>query len=290
MLDDEDETDQSAYAGRGSVGTKRDNVIDFYLRAINDGKPREATAAHVGDRLIQHSSGVKDGADGFIEFAERFAEQNPSRYARVIRSIADGPYVFLHTFQSLNHGQTEWVTTNFFALDSNDRITEHWDVVAPHISEKWSRRSVTDGPTDIVGLEHTDDNKALVRALIEHVLIQHSKHETIDQYLASDVIEHNASSPDGRSPLREAARSESPFVYEEIVLLVGEGNFVASLCRARRAGTPLAHVDIFRLEAGKIVEHWDNTEVVPPRDGVGQLRQVLTAGRSRCSEGWITLA
>ena len=263
VIDDEDEIDQSAYAGRGSIGTRRDNVIDFYLRSINDGQPWEAASAHVGDRLIQHSSGVKDGADGFIEFAERFAERNPSRYARVIRSIGDGPYVFLHTFQSLNHGQTEWVTTNFFAHDSNDRITEHWDVVAPHISEKWSRRSVTDGPTDVVDLEHTDGNKALVRALLEHVLIQHSEQETIDQYLASDLIEHNASLPDGRSPLREAATSVSHFVYEEVVLLVGEGNFVASLCRARRAGTPLAHVDIFRLEAGKIVEHWDNTEVVP---------------------------
>ena len=264
VLDDEGEMEQGAYAGLGSVGTKRDNVIDFYLHVINDGKPREAVAAHVGDRLVQHSTGVRDGADGLIEFAERFAEQHPHRYARVIRSIEDGPYVFLHTFQSLNHGQTEWVTTNFFALDSNDRITEHWDVVAPHISEKWSRRSVTDGPTDVVDLEHTDDNKAHVRALIEHVLIQHRKHETIDHYLAGDLTEHNASLSDGPSPLRQAARSKSQFVYEEVVLLVAEGNFVATLCRARRAGTPLAHVDIFRLEAGKIVEHWDNTEVVPP--------------------------
>jgi predicted SnoaL-like aldol condensation-catalyzing enzyme len=264
VLDDEDDIEQAAYAGRGRVGTKRDNVIDFYLRAINDGKPREATAAHVGDRLVQHSTGVRDGADGFIEFAERFAEQNPWRYARVVRSIADGPYVFLHTFQSLNHGQIEWVTTNFFAHDSDDRITEHWDVVAPHTSEKWSRRSETDGPTDIVGLEHTDDNKALVRTLLEHVLIQHDEHESIDHYLANEYIEHNVALADGRSLLREAARSDSRFVYDEVVLLVGEGNFVATLCRARLAGAPVAHVDVFRLESGKVVEHWDNTEVVPP--------------------------
>jgi SulP family sulfate permease len=264
VIDEEGENDVTAYAGRGRVGTKRDNVIDFYLRAFNDGKPREAAATHVGDRLVQHSTGVRDGADGFIEFAERFVEQNPRRYARVIRSIADGPYVFLHTFQSLNRGRSERVTTEFFANDSNDRIVEHWDVVAPHVSEKWSRRSVTDGPTDIVGREHTDDNKAFVRALIERVLIQHRKHDAIDRYLASDFIEHNASLPDGRSPLRDAARADGDFVYEEIVLLVGEGNFVATLCRVQQAGTPVAHVDIFRLEPGRIVEHWDNTEAVPP--------------------------
>ena len=39
VLDDEDETDGRAYAGRGRVGSKRDNAIDFYLLAISAGTP-----------------------------------------------------------------------------------------------------------------------------------------------------------------------------------------------------------------------------------------------------------
>jgi len=51
-----------------------------------------------------------------------------------------------------------------------------------------------------------------------------------------------------------------------VVLLVGQGNFVATLCKAARKGQPFAQVDIYRLEDGKIVEHWDNAEPVPPEE------------------------
>jgi len=39
---------------------------------------------------------------------------------------------------------------------------------------------------------------------------------------------------------------------------------VATLCKASWAGQPLAQVDIFRIENGLMVEHWDNSEPVPP--------------------------
>ena len=55
-------------------------------------------------------------------------------------------------------------------------------------------------------------------------------------------------------------------IYEEIVLMVGRGNFVATLCKVSWEGNPLAQVEIVRLEGGKIVEHWDNVEPVPDSD------------------------
>ena len=48
------------------------------------------------------------------------------------------------------------------------------------------------------------------------------------------------------------------------MLLVGQGNLVATLCRATWEDAEYAQVDIFRLEDGLIVEHWDNVEPVPP--------------------------
>lgn len=50
------------------------------------------------------------------------------------------------------------------------------------------------------------------------------------------------------------------------VLLVGKSNFVATLCKAEWDGKPYALCDIFWLEDGKIVEHWDNAEEVLPAD------------------------
>ncbi len=50
---------------------------------------------------------------------------------------------------------------------------------------------------------------------------------------------------------------------DEIVLCVGKGNFVATLCKARSDGRDHAQVDVFRVEGGLVVEHWDNAELVP---------------------------
>lgn len=62
---------------------------------------------------------------------------------------------------------------------------------------------------------------------------------------------------------RLAQGEDRQLTYDKIVLIVGRGNFVATLCNANWEGNPLAQVDIVRLEGGKIVEHWDNVEPVP---------------------------
>ena len=80
-------------------------------------------------------------------------------------------------------------------------------------------------------------------------------------------LQHNPEVADGRDHFAKLARAENrPLNYDEIVLCVGSGNFVATLAKANWEGAPLAQVDIFRLEDGRIVEHWDNSEPVPEHD------------------------
>ena len=72
---------------------------------------------------------------------------------------------------------------------------------------------------------------------------------------------------DGLEHFKPLALSNDRFlIYDEIVLPVGQGNFVATLCKASWEGQPLAQVDIFRIEIGLVVEHWDNAEPVPPEE------------------------
>jgi predicted SnoaL-like aldol condensation-catalyzing enzyme len=92
--------------------------------------------------------------------------------------------------------------------------------------------------------------------------------ENIDAYISDEqYIQHNADVPDGLEHFKPLALAEDkPLIYEEVVLLVGQGNFVATLCKASWEGQPFAQVDIFRIKNGKIVEHWDNAEPVPPEE------------------------
>ncbi len=265
ILDDEEGVDEHLYAGR-HTGQKRDHAVGFYLRALRDGEPREAVEGHVGDRYLHHGTDDVDGPEQLIGLVEDFVERNPVRYVRVVRTIEDGRYVFLQGFQSLNRGKDQWVTTDFFATDANDRIVERWQVVAPYVHEAQADRTSIDGPTEVVDLERTDENKALVRELVTQVLIPGDDPSRIDDYLSERYIEHDPSLLDGTSSLRELVISgEVPVAYDELLLLVGQGNFVATLCSAHRDGRRTAHVDLFRLEHGRIVEHWGNAEAVPDR-------------------------
>jgi predicted SnoaL-like aldol condensation-catalyzing enzyme len=47
---------------------------------------------------------------------------------------------------------------------------------------------------------------------------------------------------------------------------LAEGNFVLSICEGRLDGQHSSFYDLFRLAKGKIIEHWDTIEPIPPRN------------------------
>ena len=250
------------------MGRKLENATNLYMKGIRDGNAREAVTEYTGDRYTQHSTGVRDGIEGFVEFFEPFLERNPIRDIQVIRGWEDGQYVFVHVYQSLNHGESQWVTTDFFDTDENDKIIEHWDVISAYAASTPSGHTSVDGPTEITDLDKTEANKAIVRAMIEDVLMVGGDPTKIDAYISAETyIQHNKDVADGLEHFKRLALAEHPpLIYTDLHLLVGCGNFVATLCRAEWEGAPYAQVDIFRLENGKIVEHWDNVEPVSPEE------------------------
>ncbi len=250
------------------MGVRTDNAIGLYMLGIRDGMPREAQDAYTGDRYTQHSTGVKDGREGFIEFFDEFIERNPDRDIEVLRAWEDGRHVFVHALQILNGGESQWVTTDFFDTDENGKIVEHWDVIAEYVPQTPSGHTSVDGPSEVVDLGRTEENKAVVRSFIDDVMMTGGDPGLLDRYISSEqYVQHNPEVEDGLESFRRLAAAEDRSLnYDEIVLLVGQGSFVATLCKANWQGAPLAQVDIFRLEDGLIVEHWDNSEPVPPAE------------------------
>jgi predicted SnoaL-like aldol condensation-catalyzing enzyme len=55
-------------------------------------------------------------------------------------------------YQSLNDGEAEWVTTDFFDTDENDKIIEHWDVISKYAPKTPSGHTSIHGPTEITDL------------------------------------------------------------------------------------------------------------------------------------------
>lgn len=249
------------------MGQKLNNAKNLYLEGIRDGNARAAVTKYTGARYTQHSTGVRDGVEGFVEFFEPFIARNPKRHIDIVRGWEDGQYVFVHAYQSLNDGESQWVTTDFFDTDENDKIIEHWDIIAPFRGANASGRTAIDGPTEITDFDKTVENKQVVRDMLQQVLVRGGDVNRIDEFIAEGYLQHNPEVPDGLTAFRKLALDPNrPLWYSEIVLLVGKGNFVASLCKAEFDGKPYAQADIFRLEDGKIVEHWDNVEPIGPKE------------------------
>lgn len=245
----------------------KEHAIALYMVGIRDGNPRAALDANIGDRYTQHSTGVKDGKDGFLEFFEPFLERNPVRQMEIKRALQDGRHVFLHAYQNLNNGDAEWVTADFFDSDQDGKIVEHWDVIAPYNRLNPSCRSNIDGPTEVTDLDKTARNKRLVIEFIEYCLIDNRLDLLGDFVHPRCLQQHSPMIGDGLDAiLQEFDPEHNKLSYQECVLAVGEGNFVATLNRTRWDKTDQCQCDLFRVDDGRIIEHWELAEPVPPRE------------------------
>ncbi|MGW9075803.1 nuclear transport factor 2 family protein [Streptomyces kronopolitis] len=245
---------------------KLDNARALYLEGIRDGQVQQALDKYVGDRYTQHSTGVADGKDGFEAFFKPFLQRNPQRDIEVVRAIEDGPYVFLHVAQTLG-GTTHWVTADLFDTDEQDRLVEHWDVIAAGGLTSPSGHAQTDGATQVTDLDRTEANKAHVAEFIAEVL-QSGRTDRITDYIsAHQYVQHSpqiADGIDGFAAFTAGLTADGKaLTYTKVHHLIGQGNFVVTLSEVDRAGAPSAVFDIFRLHNGLIVEHWDVAEPIP---------------------------
>ncbi len=107
----------------------------------------------------------------------------------------------------------------------------------------------------------TDDrpqrNKALVLEAMTS-LFQRRDASAVARLYAVDYVQHNPDIPQGRDALQSLVESLSPDVHYEPGMMIAEGDRVAIHGRIRGWGdAPQVVVDIFRIEDGRLAEHWD---------------------------------
>jgi predicted SnoaL-like aldol condensation-catalyzing enzyme len=88
------------------------------------------------------------------------------------------------------------------------------------------------------------------------------------QYLGSSYRQHNPTAADGAEGLRafiDFLKTRFPNQRGEIKRVIAEGDLVVLHVHSTRGdATPgRAIVDIFRVENGKVVEHWDVIQDIP---------------------------
>jgi predicted SnoaL-like aldol condensation-catalyzing enzyme len=94
--------------------------------------------------------------------------------------------------------------------------------------------------------------------------------EAAAKYFGPKYIQHNPGAPDGIEGFRTFVnflRGKFPNSHSEIKKAFADGDYVILHVHAVREPGTLgrAIVDIFRLENGKIVEHWDVAQDIPEK-------------------------
>jgi predicted SnoaL-like aldol condensation-catalyzing enzyme len=89
-------------------------------------------------------------------------------------------------------------------------------------------------------------------------LFVHRDLSALDRYWSPDYVQHNPRMPSGLDFFRTMIPSLKPDFQYEPGLVIEDGRFV--MIHGRYIGwgpKPMIGVDIFRVENGRLLEHWD---------------------------------
>jgi predicted SnoaL-like aldol condensation-catalyzing enzyme len=122
-------------------------------------------------------------------------------------------------------------------------------------------------PEDDMSDPKLEANKKLVLDFYEEI-IGRKDFEAARRYMGPTYRQHAPYATDGHEGLRafvEWFRANYPNHRYEVVRVLAEGDFV--MLHLHGMGGPNTHgesvVDIFRVEDGKVVEHWDIIQPIP---------------------------
>jgi predicted SnoaL-like aldol condensation-catalyzing enzyme len=88
----------------------------------------------------------------------------------------------------------------------------------------------------------------------------------VDRYWSDPYVQHNPNMPNGTDTLRAVAPTLEGFSWEpQRIVAQGDLVFTHSLVHGW-AEKPVVIVDIFRLDNGHIVEHWDVVQELVPAE------------------------
>jgi len=236
-------------------------VVDL-LKSLETKDP--APFAYINPKkYIQHNLSVGPGPAGVAALIKILP---PDTKVNTIRVFQDGDFVFAHNEYNFFGPKIGFDLFRF----EDGLIVEHWDNLQETAAEPSpSGHSMIDGPTTPSDLDQTEANKALMKRYMDDIIA--GRRETFLSYFnGNEYIQHNPwvadTIPGLLAGLKALAGKGQAVVYKKVHKILGEGNFVLVVAEATFGGKPTGIYDLFRIENGKIAEHWDTLQEIPPRE------------------------
>ena len=222
----------------------------------------------LAEDYIQHNLAYGTGRDAFISSVEYLASADEKTTVENIRAFEDGDKVFLQTVYNFA-GAGEQIAFDIFRFDNEGKIAEHWDNLAAKAEPNPSGHTQIDGTMEVTDLDKTEENRKLVEDFLYDVMQGNNLDKTPDYFDGDTYIQHNTGIADGVSGLNEALAALAALAEQNIQMtyttthqVLAQGNFVLAVSEGTFGDKPTAYYDLWRVENGKIAEHWDVMETI----------------------------
>ncbi len=187
----------------------------------------------------------------------------------VARSFEVGDIVVTHAIYGgvWNNGVPQ-VAFDVFRFEEG-LIVEHWDNLS-EVVDDMDGTSQTDGAvTPATNLESTETNQAVLEEMAETLFVQGDWTKLRDYFNLDAYIQHSVGSGADGAFLETLEGQTGLSFYDDVKFVYALGNFGLLMSQGPdisgqdSVGT-YAYYDLFRLDSGLIVEHWDVIQLILP--------------------------
>lgn len=222
-------------------------------------------ASLLAEGYIQHNLAYGTGRDAFVGSVDYLASAPNPTTVENIRAYEDGDKVFLQTVYNFA-GAGEQVAFDIFRFDGEGKIAEHWDNLADKTNANPSGHTQIDNVNPVKDIEKTEENRQLVKEFLYDVMQGNRPEKTADYFNGDVYIQHNSGIADGLSGLGAALAALEEqgmrMIYTTIHQVLAQGDYVLAVSEGTFGGAPTSYYDLWRIENGKIAEHWDVMETI----------------------------
>ena len=216
------------------------------------------------ENYIQHNLAYGTGRDAFLSSVAYLKSAPIKTTLKVIREFEDKDKVVLQSVYNFA-GAGEQVAFDIFRFEDG-LIAEHWDNLATKVGQNPSGRTQIDGDTKIVDNGNTEKTREVVKNFLYDVMQNNAPEKTSSYFNGDNYLQHNIGIADGLSGLATALKSLAEagiaMIYDNVHMVLACGDFALGVSEGTFGEKPTAYYDLWKVEKGKIAEHWDVMETI----------------------------
>ena len=253
----------SSTSANNNVAANEALVTYFYDQLFNDNN--YSVLSLLSPDFIQHNPTVANGAAALEAFVQSMRVKYPDNHNTIVQVTGQGDLVMIQHHAISVPGTEGTAIIDIFRV-SDGKIAEHWDDLQAVPATTASGNDMFSSLVP-VGNSTTQQSEAVVLSYFNS-LMRNKNLSAVDCFVSPSLVQHDPALPDGSAAVKAAYAADflaNPQLTVSSLMVVADGDLVTLRYHLQNNPQDLgeAVTEIFRVDNGKIVEHWSVEQAVP---------------------------